>query len=107
MEAALLDLQQQARLAGSTALLSFNTVGGTLKAKFEIDFASISSPPANPTPTPTATTHAPGGDCCHCQRRRRHGPAAVSHLHARAAAHLHVAMPPLPTPPTLVSYPTR
>ena len=44
MEAVLLKLLEQAKVAGSTASLSFTTVGETLKAKFEIYFASTSSP---------------------------------------------------------------
>ena len=45
MEAALLELLQQAKEAGSSASLSFTTVGGTTKAKFEIEL-----------PSPTATS---------------------------------------------------
>ena len=44
MEAVLLKLLEQAKVAGSTASLSFTTVGETLKAKFVIYFASTSSP---------------------------------------------------------------
>ena len=40
MEAALLELLQQAKEAGSLASLSFTTVGGTTKAKFEIELPS-------------------------------------------------------------------
>ena len=85
MEAVLLTLLQQAKAAGSSASLSFTTVAGTLKAKFEIDLASTSSPPASSIPT--ATTPAPGGDCRLRRRRRHRGPAAVAHSHAQAAAH--------------------
>ena len=110
MEAALLNLLQQAKAAGSSASLSFTTVGGTLKAKFEIDFASTSSPPASSIPTATTTTPAPGGDRRHRRRQRHRGPAAVAHSHARAAAHqaslaavksgtAPVSLPPRPPPP--------
>ena len=40
MEAALLELLEQAKVARSTASLSFTTVGETLNAKFEIYFAT-------------------------------------------------------------------
>ena len=110
MEAVLLTLLQQAKAAGSSASLSFTTVGGTLKAKFKIDLASTSSPPASSIPTATTTTPAPGGDRRHRRRRRHRGPAAVAHSHARAAAHqaslaavksgtAPVSLPPRPPPP--------
>ena len=92
MEAALLELLQQAKEAGSSASLSFTTVGGTTKAKFEIVLPSTGA-----SPTPTATSSVPGGE----RRRRRHrGPAAVAKRKARAVAHqASLAMPPPPPPP--------
>ena len=76
MEAALLELLQQAKETGLSASLSLTTVGGAMKAKFEIELASTGSSPASPTSTPTATSTAPGGE-----------PAAVARSQARAAAH--------------------
>ena len=91
MKAALLDLLQEAKVAGCSATLSFSTVGGTLKVKFEIDLASTSSPPASSISTTTS----------------HRGPAAVAHSHARAAAHqASLAMPtssPPPPPRALIS----
>ena len=80
MEAALLELLKQAKEAGSSASLSFTTVGGTIKAKFEIELASGSSPAS---PTPAATSTASGGD----RRRRHRGPAALAKSKARVVAH--------------------
>ena len=93
MEAALLDLLQQAKVAGSSASLTFTTVKDILKAKFKIDFAFTSSPPASPTSNPTATAPVPGGDRGRCRRRRHRGQAAVACSKARAAAH-QVTRPP-------------
>ena len=45
MEAALLELLQQAKEAGSSASLSFTTVGGITKAKFEIELPSTGASP--------------------------------------------------------------
>ena len=87
MEAALLELLQQAKETGLSASLSFTTVGGAMKAKFEIELASTGSSPASPTSTPTATSTAPGGERRHRRRRRHRGPAAVARSQARAAAH--------------------
>ena len=57
MEAALLELLQQAKKAGSSASLLFTTVGGTTKAKFEIELPSSGgSPAAAPPPIPTLTS---------------------------------------------------
>ena len=72
------------------ASLSFTTL------KFEINFASTSSPTESPSPAPTVTTPAPAGD----RRHRRCGPGAVARSKARAAAHqASLAMPPPPPPP--------
>ena len=57
MEAALLEFLQQAKEAGSSASLSFTTVGGTMKAKFEIELPSTGASPASQSPT--ATSSAP------------------------------------------------
>ena len=81
MEAALFELLQQAKETGLSASLSFTTVGGAMKANFEIQLASTGSSPASPTSTPTATSTASGGE------RRHRGPAAVARSQARAAAH--------------------
>ena len=95
MEAALLELLQQAKEAGSSASLSFTTVGGTTKAKFEIELPSTGA-----SPTPTATSSVPGGERRHRRRRRHRGPAAVAKRKARAVAHqASLAMPPPPPPP--------
>ena len=59
MEAALLDLLQQAKEAGTKASLSFTTVDGKVEAKFEVEL--VSTGPATASPNPTATTIAPGG----------------------------------------------
>ena len=69
-------------------------VGGTIKAKFEIELASGSFPAS---PTPGATSTASGGD----RRRRRHRvPAALAKSKARVVAHqASLAMPPPPPPP--------
>ena len=89
MEAALLELLQQAKEAGSSASLSFTTVGGTTKAKFEIPLPSTGA-----SPTPTATSSVPGGERRHRRRRRHRGPAAVAKRKARAVAHqASLAMP--------------
>ena len=45
MEAALLELLQQAKKAGSSASLLFTTVGGTTKAKFEIELPASGASP--------------------------------------------------------------
>ncbi len=87
MEAALFELLQQAKETGLSASLSFTTVGGAMKANFEIQLASTGSSPASPTSTPTATSTAPGGERRHRRRRRHRGPAAVARSQARAAAH--------------------
>ena len=95
MEAALLELLQQAKEAGSSASLSFTTVGGTTKAKFEIELPSTGA-----SPTPTATSSVPGGERRHRRRRRHRRPAAVAKRKARAVAHqASLAMPPPPPPP--------
>ena len=110
MEAALLELFHQAKEIGLSASLSFSTVGGAMKAKFEIELASTGSSPASPTSTPTATSTAPGGERRHRRRRRHRGPAAVARSQARAAAHqaslaaakvstAPVLAPPPPPPP--------
>ena len=84
MEAALFELLQQAKETGLSASLSFTTVGGAMKANFEIQLASTDSSPASPTSTPTATSTASGGERRHSRHR---GPAAVARSQARAAAH--------------------
>ena len=68
IEAALLDLLQQAKEAGTKASLSFTTVGGKMEAKFEVEL--VSTGPATASSSPTVTTTAPGGG--RCQRDRQH-----------------------------------
>ena len=97
MEAALLELLQQAKKAGSSASLLFTTVGGTTKAKFEIEL-----PSSGASPTPAATSSVPGGERRHRRRRRHRGQAAVAKRKARAVAHqASLAMPPPPLPTLL------
>ena len=76
MEAALLELLQQAREAGTKASLSFTTVGVEMEAKFEVEL--VSSGPATASPNLTATTTAPRGDRRQRRRRRNRGPAALA-----------------------------
>ena len=76
MEAALLELLQQAKEAGTKASLSFTTVGGKMEAKFEGEL--VSTGPATASPSPTATRTAPGGGQRRRRRRRHRGPAVGS-----------------------------
>ena len=54
MEAALFELLQQAKEAGTKASLIFKTVGGKMEAKFEVEL--VFSGPATGSPSPTGTT---------------------------------------------------
>ena len=49
MEAALLELLQQAKEAGTKASLSFTTVGGKMEAKFELELESTGPATASPS----------------------------------------------------------
>ena len=59
MEAALLELLQQAKEAGTKASLSFTMSAARWEAKFKVEL--VSTGPATASPNPTATTTAPGG----------------------------------------------
>ena len=74
MEAALLDLPQQAKVAGSSASLTFTTVKDILKAKFKIIFT-----PRN-VPRPIADAHHLVKVCALLLKQQRYQSAEIIFL---------------------------
>ena len=103
MEAELMNILHQVKLAGGSVSLTFTTMGGKFKAKLEVELGAPSSTSSGLSPPLPATATAPGGGR---RRRRRHrGPAAMVKSQARAAAHqaslasAEVNAPPASSPP--------
>ena len=85
MEAELMNILHQVKLAGGSASLTFTTMGGKFKAKLEVELGAPSSTSSGLSPPLPATATAPGGS--RCRRRRHREPAAMVKSQARAAAH--------------------
>ena len=101
MEAELMNILHQVKLAGGSVSLTFTTMGSKFKAKLEVELGAPSSTSSGLSPPLPATATAPGGS----RRRRHRGPAAMVKSQARAAAHqaplasAEVNAPPASSPP--------
>ena len=70
MEAELMNILHQVKLAGGSASLTFTTMGGKFKAKLEVELGAPSSTSSGLSPPLPATATAPGGG-------RRRGPTPL------------------------------